>query len=121
MVVVLPTEMTSPRRTLNRTRSRELFARAQRSFVEGVHSPSRGAAVYADGPIMLERGQGSHVWNADGTSTLISAPSSMNDSGYVRAAHVLTSVCLTGHPHVVLILTKALGLPPSNLRIPNKS
>lgn len=52
--------------TTHRTRSRQLFDRAQKFLVEGVNSPSRGAAVYADGPIYLERGQGSHVWDADG-------------------------------------------------------
>ncbi len=31
-----------------------------------MNSPSRGAAVYSPGPIFLERGQGSHVWDADG-------------------------------------------------------
>jgi len=48
-----------------RTRSRELFARAQQSLVEGVNSPSRGSAVHGDGPVMLERGQGTQVWDAD--------------------------------------------------------
>jgi glutamate-1-semialdehyde 2,1-aminomutase len=48
------------------TRSQELFDRAQQSLVEGVNSPSRGAAVYESGPIFLERGSGSHVWDADG-------------------------------------------------------
>jgi glutamate-1-semialdehyde 2,1-aminomutase len=52
--------------TQNRTRSRQWFERAQQSLVEGVNSPSRGATVYTPGPIMLERGQGSHVWDADG-------------------------------------------------------
>ena len=47
-------------------RSQEWFARAQQSLVEGVNSPSRGAAVYAGGPIVVERGLGSHVWDADG-------------------------------------------------------
>lgn len=47
------------------TRSRELFARAQRSLVEGVNSPSRGPAIYAGPPVLLERGQGSQVWDAD--------------------------------------------------------
>jgi glutamate-1-semialdehyde 2,1-aminomutase len=51
--------------TPGRTRSREAFSRAQRSLVEGVNSPSRGAAVYTPGPIMLERGQGSRVWDID--------------------------------------------------------
>jgi len=52
--------------TPNRTRSEERFARAQQSLVEGVNSPSRGAAVYASGPVLLERGQGSRVWDIDG-------------------------------------------------------
>lgn len=47
-------------------RSHELYERAQQSLVEGVNSPSRGAAVYSPGPIFLERGAGSHVWDADG-------------------------------------------------------
>lgn len=54
------------RTTLNRTASHQLFERAQKSLVEGVNSPSRGDAVYSGGPIMLERGKGSHVWDADG-------------------------------------------------------
>jgi len=52
--------------TGNRARSKEWFERAQRSLVEGVNSPSRGAAVYAGGPIVLERGAGSRVWDIDG-------------------------------------------------------
>jgi glutamate-1-semialdehyde 2,1-aminomutase len=52
--------------TRNRTRSQQWFERAQQSLVEGVNSPSRGATVYTSGPIVLERGQGSHVWDADG-------------------------------------------------------
>ena len=51
---------------LKRTRSRELFQQAQQRLIEGVNSPSRGSAVYAGGPILLERGKGSHVWDADG-------------------------------------------------------
>jgi glutamate-1-semialdehyde 2,1-aminomutase len=58
--------MTDTSQTRNRTRSQQWFERAQQSLVEGVNSPSRGAAVYAPGPILLERGQGSHVWDADG-------------------------------------------------------
>jgi glutamate-1-semialdehyde 2,1-aminomutase len=52
--------------TKSRTRSREFFARAQQSLVEGVNSPSRGTAVYSPGPVVLERGRGSHVWDVDG-------------------------------------------------------
>ena len=52
--------------TTRRHRSQQWFERAQRSLIEGVNSPSRGAAVYTSGPIFLERGQGSRVWDADG-------------------------------------------------------
>ncbi len=47
-------------------RSQQWFERAQQSLVEGVNSPSRGAAVYQAGPIFLERGRGPHVWDVDG-------------------------------------------------------
>jgi glutamate-1-semialdehyde 2,1-aminomutase len=53
-------------KTTTRARSREYFARAQQSLVEGVNSPSRGAAVYSPGPVVLERGRGSQVWDVDG-------------------------------------------------------
>jgi glutamate-1-semialdehyde 2,1-aminomutase len=52
--------------TQNRNRSREWFGRAQKVLVEGVNSPSRGAAVYAGGPLLVERGSGSRVWDIDG-------------------------------------------------------
>jgi glutamate-1-semialdehyde 2,1-aminomutase len=52
--------------TSSRKRSQEWFERAQASLVEGVNSPSRGAAVYSGGPTFLERGRGSRVWDADG-------------------------------------------------------
>src|SRR5579885_2177480 len=58
--------MTVTLKPSSRTRSRQLFERAQQSLVEGVNSPSRGATVYDQGPIFLERGLGSHVWDADG-------------------------------------------------------
>jgi glutamate-1-semialdehyde 2,1-aminomutase len=51
--------------TRNRTRSQQWFERAQQTLVEGVNSPSRGKAVYPGGPLFLERGSGSHVWDAD--------------------------------------------------------
>ena len=34
-------------------------------MIEGVNSPSRGKATYSPSPIFLERGSGSHVWDAD--------------------------------------------------------
>jgi len=53
-------------KTNNRARSREWYERAKKSLIEGVNSPSRGAAVYSPGPVVLERGHGSHVWDLDG-------------------------------------------------------
>src|ERR1700687_1902654 len=52
--------------TSSRIRSRKWFERAQRVLVEGVNSPSRGEAVFANGPVVLERGEGSRVWDVDG-------------------------------------------------------
>ena len=58
--------MTQISQTRSRIGSQQWFERAQKSLVEGVNSPSRGAAVYEGGPIVLERGQGSRVWDIDG-------------------------------------------------------
>jgi glutamate-1-semialdehyde 2,1-aminomutase len=51
--------------TKTRTRSQQWFERAQESLVEGVNSPSRGQAAYSPGPVFLERGSGSRIWDAD--------------------------------------------------------
>src|SRR5579872_4873949 len=51
--------------TKTRTHSRQSFERAKEFLIEGVNSPSRGQATYSQGPIFLERGRGSHVWDAD--------------------------------------------------------
>src|ERR1700726_2427778 len=53
-------------KTNKRERSREWYERAQQSLIEGVNSPSRGAAIYSPGPVVLERGRGSRVWDLDG-------------------------------------------------------
>jgi len=55
-----------PAVTRRRSHSQEWYERAQKYLIEGVNSPSRGSAVYAPGPIVLERGQGSQVWDIDG-------------------------------------------------------
>src|ERR1700719_1513017 len=54
-------------KTNTRARSREWYERAQQSLIQGVNSPSRGAAVYSPGPVVLDRGGGSHVWDLDGS------------------------------------------------------
>src|ERR1019366_2641774 len=60
----MTTKMTT--KTNKRERSRDWYERAQQSLIEGVNSPSRGAAVYLPGPVVLERGRGSRVWDLDG-------------------------------------------------------
>jgi len=52
--------------TKARARSREWYKSAQQFLIEGVNSPSRGSAVYTSGPVVIERGRGSHVWDLDG-------------------------------------------------------
>jgi glutamate-1-semialdehyde 2,1-aminomutase len=83
--------------TSNRTRSRQLFERAQSSLVEGVNSPSRGATVYAGGPILLERGHGSHVWDADGNEYI----DFMMSFGALIHGHA--------HPKLVSVVAEAMA------------
>lgn len=54
-----------PAVTRRRSHSQAWYERAQKYLIEGVNSPSRGSAVYAPGPIVLERGRGSQVWDLD--------------------------------------------------------
>jgi glutamate-1-semialdehyde 2,1-aminomutase len=77
--------------TRNRNQSLRWFARAQQSLVEGVNSPSRGDTVYAPGPILLERGRGSHVWDADGNEYI----------DFMMSFGAL----IQGHAHAVLVKT----------------
>ncbi len=91
-----PTSMPQQTR-LSRARSHELFDRAQRFLVEGVNSPSRGAAVYQDGPIMLERGKGSRVWDADGNEYV----DFMMSFGALIQGHA--------HPKLVEIVSQAMS------------
>ncbi len=85
--------MAHTRATANRANSQQWFSRAQQSLVEGVNSPSRGAAVYTGGPIVLERGQGSHVWDADGNEYI----------DFMMSFGAL----IQGHAHPVLVKTVA--------------
>jgi glutamate-1-semialdehyde 2,1-aminomutase len=83
--------------TTTRTRSREYFARAQRSLIEGVNSPSRGAAVYAPGPIVLERGRGSRVWDVDGNEYV----DYMMSFGALIQGHA--------HPNIVEVVSQSIA------------
>jgi glutamate-1-semialdehyde 2,1-aminomutase len=85
------------RTTATRTRSREYFARAEQSLVEGVNSPSRGAAVYSSGPVVLERGRGSHVWDVDGNEYV----DFMMSFGALIHGHA--------HPKIVEVVCKSIA------------
>ena len=80
----------------SRSRSRDYFTRAQQSLVEGVNSPSRGAAVYAPSPIALERGRGSHVWDVDGNEYV----DFMMSFGALIQGHA--------HPKIVEVVSNAI-------------
>src|SRR6201988_4777208 len=46
--------------------SGDLFTRAQRVIPGGVNSPVRAFRAVGGKPIFIERGEGSHIWDADG-------------------------------------------------------
>jgi glutamate-1-semialdehyde 2,1-aminomutase len=89
--------MSASTATTNRSRSRELFERAKESLVEGVNSPSRGAAVYSGGPIMLQRGHGTQVWDADGNEYV----DFMMSFGALIHGHA--------HPKLVSVVSEAMA------------
>jgi glutamate-1-semialdehyde 2,1-aminomutase len=84
-------------KTETRTRSRAYFSRAQQSLVEGVNSPSRGAAVYSPTPVVIERGRGSHVWDIDGNEYI----DFMMSFGATIQGHA--------HPKIVEVVTQAIA------------
>jgi glutamate-1-semialdehyde 2,1-aminomutase len=51
---------------MNRSRSEELFRRAQEIIPGGVNSPVRAFRSVGGNPPFVARGQGSHIWDADG-------------------------------------------------------
>jgi glutamate-1-semialdehyde 2,1-aminomutase len=60
----------SAQRSRPRTRSRELFARAQQLLVGGVNSPVRAFGSVGGEPVIVERARGSRLWDADGNEYL---------------------------------------------------
>ena len=81
----------------SRKNSQQWFERSRQSLVEGVNSPSRGAAVFSPGPIFLERGQGSHVWDADGNEYI----DFMMSFGALIQGHA--------HPKLVEVVSQAMA------------
>src|SRR5207244_12720338 len=55
-----------PRLKRERKRSREIFERAERVLVGGVNSPVRAFRAVGGEPLIIERGSGQHLYDADG-------------------------------------------------------
>ena len=53
-----------------RKRSREIFARAEKVLVGGVNSPVRAFRAVGGEPLVIERGSGQHLYDADGNELL---------------------------------------------------
>ena len=83
--------------TRSRKKSEEWYERARKSLIEGVNSPSRGAAVYSPGPVVLERGRGSHVWDADDNEYI----DFMMSFGALIQGHA--------HPKIVEVVSEAIA------------
>src|SRR5271165_69589 len=83
--------------TRRRTKSRQWMERGQRCLIEGVNSPSRGLAVYKAGPIVLERGRGSHIFDVDGNEYV----DFMMSFGALIHGHA--------HPAIVETVSKAIA------------
>jgi len=64
--------MNATRPTLrhDRRRSREIFDRAQKILVGGVNSPVRAFRSVGGEPLIIERGEGSYLYDADGNQLL---------------------------------------------------
>src|SRR5215470_8083485 len=56
--------------TYNNRRSREIFAEAEKVLVGGVNSPVRAFRSVGGEPLIIERGQGPYLYDADGNQLL---------------------------------------------------
>ncbi|MBM3958754.1 MAG: glutamate-1-semialdehyde-2,1-aminomutase [SAR202 cluster bacterium] len=83
------------------TRSSELFSRARRRLPGGVNSPARSWGSVGGEPLFFARGQGAHVWDADGNELI----------DYVCSWGPL--ILGHAHPAVVKAVTEAAGLGTS--------
>ena len=91
-------------------RSRQLLRRARRVIPGGVNSPVRAFRAVGGEPPFLTRGQGAHVWDADGNRYI----DYLGSWGPLIAGHA--------HPRVVAALqeTAALGTSSSGVLPPRK-
>ena len=59
-----------PRLKRGRKRSREIFERAEKVLIGGVNSPVRAFRSVGGEPLIIERGSGQHLYDADGNELL---------------------------------------------------
>src|ERR1700674_6134588 len=59
-----------PRLKRERKRSREIFERAEKVLVGGVNSPVRAFRAVGGEPLIIERGSGANLYDADGNELL---------------------------------------------------
>src|SRR5437762_4041275 len=59
-----------PRLKRERKRSREIFERAENVLVGGVNSPVRAFRSVGGEPLIIERGRGQYLYDADGNELL---------------------------------------------------
>jgi glutamate-1-semialdehyde 2,1-aminomutase len=64
----MSTSQTSPKK--KRARSAEIFARAEQVLVGGVNSPVRAFRSVGGEPLIMERGQGAYIYDADGNELI---------------------------------------------------
>src|SRR5215471_7359876 len=61
---------TQPSPDRKRARSAEIFSRAQQVLVGGVNSPVRAFRSVGGEALIIERGQGAHIYDADGNELI---------------------------------------------------
>ncbi len=62
--------MAQPSPERQRKKSREIFARAERVLVGGVNSPVRAFRSVGGEPLVIERAEGAHLYDVDGTALI---------------------------------------------------
>jgi glutamate-1-semialdehyde 2,1-aminomutase len=72
-----------------RKRSREIFERAEKVLVGGVNSPVRAFRAVGGEPLIIERGSGQHLYDADGNELLDYVCS----WGAILLGHAYPTVC----------------------------
>ena len=53
-------------KTVNKTQSEKLYKKATEYFPGGVNSPVRAFRSVGSTPLFIDRGEGCHIWDADG-------------------------------------------------------